>query len=159
MVQVGPSFFWVSDRPRTSREGSEIGPVVVWLWGEHDISTDGALWLTLASAIALDGADLILDLSGVDFIGASTLGLIARARDFLREGSASLTLRSPSAFSRRVISLCGLNDLLSPARKCRPMSRRRRSAPGWQCRRPSGPIGALPEGQVAELGSRRNTKG
>ena len=39
MAPVGPSFFTVSDRPPASREGSEIGPIVVWLWGEHDIST------------------------------------------------------------------------------------------------------------------------
>jgi anti-anti-sigma factor len=115
MAPVAPSFFWASDRPRASGEGSEIGPIVVWLWGEHDISTDGALWLTLATAIGLDGAGLILDLSGVEFIGASTLGLIARARDFLRQESASLTLRSPSALARRVICLCGLNDLLIPS--------------------------------------------
>ena len=142
MAPVGPSFFTVSDRPPASRGGSEIGPIVVWLWGEHDISTDSALCLVLARAIAVDSAGLIVDLSGVEFMGASTLGVIARARELLRQGPASLTLRSPSAFIRRVISVCGLDDLLGPSAEMAADATGKRSAPGWQCRRPSGPIGA-----------------
>ncbi len=142
MAPVGPSFFTVSDRPPASRAGSEIGPIVVWLWGEHDISTDRALGLALEGAIALDGAGLIVDLSAVEFMGASTLGVIARARELLRQRSASLTVRSPSAFARRVISLCGLNDLLAPSLEMAPDVTGERSAPGWYCRRPGGAIGA-----------------
>jgi anti-sigma B factor antagonist len=112
MAAVGPSFFTVPDRPTSRLVGSEIGPIVVWLWGEHDVSTDTALCLTLARAIAVGRAGVIVDLSGVEFMGASTLGVIARARELLRQGSASLTVRSPSAFVRRVIGVCGLDDLL-----------------------------------------------
>jgi anti-anti-sigma regulatory factor len=68
----------------------------------------------LARAIALDSAGLVLDLSEVEFMGASTLGTIVRAREFLRQRSASLSLRSPSTFVRRVIDACNLNDLLVP---------------------------------------------
>ena len=50
-------------------------------------------------------------------MGASTLGVIVRAREFLRQRSASLTVRSPSAFARRVISVCGLDDLLGPSHR------------------------------------------
>jgi hypothetical protein len=42
---------------------------VVWLSGEHDTSTVAALWETLAGALALDNADRVLDLSGVEFMG------------------------------------------------------------------------------------------
>ena len=115
MAPVGPSFFTVSDRPPARPGGSEIGPIVVWLWGEHDLSTDSVLWLTLARAIDIGSAGVIIDLSAVEFMGASTLGVIARARELLRQRSASLTVRSPSAFVRRVISVCGLNDLLGPS--------------------------------------------
>ena len=142
MAPVGPSFFTVSDRPPASPGGSEIGPIVVWLWGEHDLSTDSALWLTLARAIAIGSAGVIIDLSGVEFMGASTLGVIARARELLRQRSASLTVRSPSAFLRRVISVCGLDDLLGPSPEMAADVTGKRSAPGWQCRQPSGPIGA-----------------
>ena len=98
-----------------SRGGPEAGPIVVWLWGEHDASTDRALCLTLAHAIALDSAALVLDLSEVNFMAVSTLGVIVRARDFLRQRSQSLMVRSPPAYVRRVIDACGLNDLLGPS--------------------------------------------
>ncbi len=71
---VGPSFFTVSDRPPARPGESEIGPIVVWLWGEHDLSTDSVLWLTLAPAIDMGSAGVIIDLSAVEFMGASTLG-------------------------------------------------------------------------------------
>jgi anti-anti-sigma factor len=115
MAHVGSAFFTVSDLPPGLSGGPETEPIVVWLRGEHDISTDDALCQALARAIALDSAGLVLDLSGVEFMGASTLGVIVRAREFLRERSASLTVRSPSAFARRVISACGLGDLLGPS--------------------------------------------
>jgi anti-anti-sigma factor len=80
--------------------------------GEHDISTDDALCATLASATALDGAGLVLDLSGVEFMAASTLGVIVWARTFLRQRARSLTVRAPSVRAWRVIDACNLNDLL-----------------------------------------------
>jgi anti-anti-sigma factor len=83
--------------------------------GEHDISTDDALCATLASAIALDSAGLVLDLSGVEFIAASTVGVIVWARTFLRQRARSLTVRAPSARAWRVINACKLNDLLGPS--------------------------------------------
>jgi anti-sigma B factor antagonist len=141
MAPVGPSFSTVSDQPPASRRSAEIGRSVVWLWGEQDISTDTALCVTLAGAIALGSAEIIVDLSGVEFMGASTLGVIVQARRLLRQGSASLTVRSPSAFLRRVISACGLDDLLGPSPEMAADVTGRRSAPGCQCRRPGGPIG------------------
>jgi anti-anti-sigma factor len=115
MALIGSSCTTVSDRPALSREGPEAGPIVVWLWGEHDLSTDDALCAVLARAMALDRAGLVLDLSEVEFMAASTLGVIVRARDFLRQRSRSLTVRCPSGFVGRVISACGLNDLLTPS--------------------------------------------
>jgi anti-anti-sigma factor len=114
MVLARSSFFTVSDRPVLNREGPEAGPIVVWLRGEHDLSTDDALRATSARAIALDSAGPVLDLSEVEFMAASTFGVIVRAREFLRQRSRSLTVRCPSAFVRRVIDACGLNDLLGP---------------------------------------------
>jgi anti-anti-sigma factor len=115
MVPNGSSFFSVPERPPLDRGGPEAGPIVIWLWGEHDASTDSLLCLTLARAIAFDRSGLILDLSEVGFIGASTLGVIVRAREFLRQRSRSLTVRAPSAQVRRVIDACGLTDLLGPS--------------------------------------------
>ena len=94
MVVAGSSFFTVPDAPKNGG-----GPIIVWLVGEHDLSTDDALCATLASAIALDSAGLILDLSGVEFMAASTLGVIVWARAFLRQRARSLTVRAPSALA------------------------------------------------------------
>lgn len=81
---------------------------VVWLHGEHDIATSSALSETLSEAIAIDGSDLLVDLSGVSFMSAGTIDVIIRARHFLRPLSRSLMLRDPSVRARRVLDLCGL---------------------------------------------------
>jgi len=94
----------------------EATSAVVWLRGEHDISTLPALRATLLRAIGHDDADLTLDLSEVTFIDAATVGTIVRTREFLRFWSRSLALRSPSRCALRVLELCDLADLLDPGR-------------------------------------------
>jgi anti-anti-sigma factor len=102
----------------TSRRGlvafaeRDADRTVVWLQGEHDVSTVAALSEIMARAIALDDADLVVDLSGVQFMGAATVGVIIRARDFLGLRSRSLTLRSPSTCAGRILDVCGVADLL-----------------------------------------------
>ena len=88
---------------------------VMWLSGEHDLSTVDALSETLARAFALDDADVMLDLSGVQFMGAATIEVIVRAKDILDLRSRALTLRSPSESAQRVVDLCGLVDLVDPS--------------------------------------------
>src|ERR1017187_5223164 len=109
MVLVGSSFMTVSRPLRESRAGSEADLAVVWLRGEHDISTEAALSDTIARAIALDG-EVVIDLSEANFISAATIGAIVRARECLRSRSRSLVVRSPSAWARRIFDLCGLSD-------------------------------------------------
>jgi hypothetical protein len=58
---------------------------------------------------------MVVDLSEVELISASTLGVIVWARVLLREQSRSLTVRYPSTFVRRIIGICGLDDLLGPS--------------------------------------------
>ncbi len=95
--------------PLVSRE---VDRTVVWLDGEHDIATVFDLTDTLTRAISVDDADLVIDLSGVTFIGAASIEVLLRGRSFLRQRSRSLTVRSPSRCARRVIDLCGLTDLV-----------------------------------------------
>jgi anti-anti-sigma factor len=112
MVAIGSSFFTVPDRhPVRGGPGPQL---VVWLRGQHDASTESALCMTLARAIALGGPGLVLDLAEVQVMSTSTLGVIARAREYLQQRSASLTVRSPTAPVRRLIDACGLNDLVEP---------------------------------------------
>jgi anti-anti-sigma factor len=86
---------------------------VVRLRGEHDMFTAAALSDILDRAIALD-RDVMVDLSGVEFMAAATVGVILGARESLRLRSRSLALRSPSRCARRVLELCGLEDLIGP---------------------------------------------
>jgi anti-anti-sigma factor len=115
MVAIGSSFFAVPDR-HPVLGGSEPA-LVVWLRGQHDASTESALCMTLARAIALGGPGLVLDLAEVRVMSTSTLAVIVRARKYLRQRSASLTVRSPTTPVRRLIDACGLNDLLGPEPK------------------------------------------
>ena len=85
---------------------------VVWIRGEQDASTVAALSETLALAISLDDSDLVVDLSGVEFMSAATVGVLVRAREFLRSVSRSLQVQSPSTCARRILALCNLGDLL-----------------------------------------------
>ena len=81
MATAGSCFFTVSDRlPAGGWGAPEPGPVVVWLWGDHDLSTDETLSATLARAIAVDSVGLVLDLSEVESMAPSTLEVIVRAR-------------------------------------------------------------------------------
>lgn len=96
--------------------GRDADRTVVWLHGDQDISTVAGLSEMMAQAIALDDDDVIVDLSGVAFMGAATLGVIMRARQLLRLRSRRLALRSPSRCARRVLELCGIDYLSYPAR-------------------------------------------
>ena len=86
--------------------------VIVRLRGDQDISTVPALSVELAQAIAINDADLVLDLRDVPFMDASTVGVIIGAREFLRPRGRSLTLRSISGIVRRLIEVCDLDDLV-----------------------------------------------
>lgn len=114
MVPIDISSVTVSRRHVTAFAGRNPDRTVVWLRGEHDVSTVAALSETLARAIALDDADVVVDLSEVQFMGAATVAVIIRAREFLRLRSRSLVLRSPSECARRILDVCGHSDLLDP---------------------------------------------
>ena len=102
----------VSDGGQAAATVRDTNRGVVWVRGEQDLSTVPSLSATIARAMTLDDADLVLDFSGVHFMDASTVGVIVRTRTFLRLQSRSLVLRSPSSCTRRILELCGLEDLL-----------------------------------------------
>jgi anti-anti-sigma factor len=86
---------------------------VVWLTGEHDAATVEALTGLLADAITGSRRDVIVDLSGVDFMSAAPVGALVRARYLLGLQARTLVLRSPSHSAQVVLRLCDLE--LSPA--------------------------------------------
>lgn len=88
---------------------------VVRLHGDLDLSGEIELSMRLASAIDFDDAGLVVDLSGVTFMGASAVGVIVRARDFLQHRNQSLAVRDPSRCARRILAICGLDGLIEPS--------------------------------------------
>jgi anti-anti-sigma factor len=95
--------------PLLTRDGDRT---VVWLEGDHDIATVFALADALEKATAAGDADVVVDLSGVTFIGAASVGVLLRGLDNLRRRSRNLTLRAPSRCARRVIDVFGLGGLV-----------------------------------------------
>lgn len=106
-----------SDSPSVSvsRRGSARGDAdctIVWVRGEHDITTKVTLFVTVARAARLDDVPLLVDLSSVTFMDASTLGAIVGSRNRLRSRAQSLEVRAPSPPALRILELCGLGHLV-----------------------------------------------
>ena len=97
--------------------GGDPSRTVVWVSGEHDIATREQLNVTLAQAAGLDDADVVVDLSGVTFMDASTIGALVVARNRLRSRARSLSVRAPSPRARRLLDLCGLAPLIDDFRE------------------------------------------
>jgi anti-anti-sigma factor len=96
-------------------EGEDSRCTIVWLRGEHDIATKVGLVVAIARAAQRDdSADILVDLRGVTFMDASTIGAIVGSRNRLRSRSQSLEVRAPSALARRLLDLCGLAHLVRP---------------------------------------------
>ena len=81
---------------------------VVWLHGEHDADTAMEFWELLTEVIESGTGNVVIDLSGTQFMGASTVGVMVRGRNRLAAQSRVLMVRSPSAFAQRVLDLCEL---------------------------------------------------
>lgn len=90
----------------------EADGTVVWLRGEYDVFNVRELWETMMRSIAADDADLIIDLSGVVLMDASTIGVILTVRQMLAVQSRSLRLRSPPGCAQRLVDRWGLTVLV-----------------------------------------------
>lgn len=128
------------NKPRFANERRDLPPAfieregkltVVWLQGEHDAFTVNELSDTIALAIEADDNDLVIDLSQVQFMDASTVGAIVLALELLRLRSRELSIRKPSRCARRVIDLCGLGDLLLASELASVPRRREGALSSW----------------------------
>jgi anti-sigma B factor antagonist len=123
--------------PLVSRDGDRT---ILWMHGEYDASSMIVLADELARLISADDSDLVVDLSGVTFIGSAPIAMLVRGRSILRRQSRTLTFRSPSRCARRVLELCKLADVVEPvappAAPVIPFPGMARSAGhGWEPRR------------------------
>ena len=85
---------------------------VVWLDGEHDVSSRLALGSVIDRAADLDRCDVVVDLHGVTFMDASTIGALVAARNRMRARGLSLSVRAPSAVALWVLAVSGAADLV-----------------------------------------------
>ena len=88
---------------------------VVWLTGEHDGDTSSIVTAALGRVVADEVGDVVVDLTEVSFLDASTLGALAHCRSLLAAQDRHLTLRGPQGGPLRVLEVCGFVPLVESA--------------------------------------------
>lgn len=99
---------------------TDVSPTVVSLTGELDAAALNLLLQAFDDAIERDDADVVVDLAGVEFIGAAWIGTLVRSRARLNAQNRELTLRSSSRVVNRLLDLCGLSYLIEPVGRVQP---------------------------------------
>ena len=120
-MPLAESPFMTVDRRRSVVVGGDPIRTVVWVHGAHDAATKAALSLILVDAKRIDGGDLVVDLSSVSFMDASTIGALVAARNRLRVASGVLTVRNPSPPARHQAGLAALIPSMAVAPTERPL--------------------------------------
>lgn len=88
------------------------GGAVVWLSGEHDLTTRRQLCEVLAFEFSVDHSDVIVDLSDVTFMDCSTVGVLIGGKEWMAAQQRWMSVRAPSRCALRLLDLSGLNRLL-----------------------------------------------
>ena len=96
------------------RANDPTGDTVVWLGGEHDMSSVEQLVQAIATAAEAGRSDLVFDLSCVDFMDSTTIQQIMAAVTRLGEDGRRARIRDPSPVARHVLELCRLTHLVEP---------------------------------------------
>jgi anti-anti-sigma factor len=98
-------------RATTERSGLAV---IVSAGGELDASNDATWRRLLSEASAAAGAPgpLVVDTSGLDFMGCCAYAALAEASERSRERGIEMRLVSNQPVVARVVRACGLSDLL-----------------------------------------------
>jgi anti-sigma B factor antagonist len=95
-----------------STEVAQVGDAtVIHVRGEIDIATCERLRDAIEPHLGPNQA-IILDLSKVEFMDSSCLGVLQRARGTLTADGGSLVLRNPSEAAQRLLTAAQAQDLL-----------------------------------------------
>jgi anti-sigma B factor antagonist len=81
--------------------------------GEFDIATTSTLTALFSQAVAAGCRDVRIDMSGVTFCDATTIGLLVSLDRRLRTAGGSLTIGRCSPSVLRLLHILGLDSLLS----------------------------------------------
>lgn len=85
----------------------QAAPGRVVVAGEIDLRTCPELREALTDASAVEGSEVVIDLTGVTFIDSSGISELLRASN----AGHRLTLRHPTASVRRLFELAGLDQI------------------------------------------------
>jgi len=100
-------------RSLASYDASFVGErAVLAIWGELDLLAEREFSAYLHAAIDCGHGSVELDLSQLNFLDASALGVIAHGAAILRANGRSLTIRSPAPVVVRTLEITGLAELL-----------------------------------------------
>ncbi len=86
--------------------------LVLAVRGEADAVASPLLAQALQMASRSERDRVVLDLAALEYIDARCLGVIANAREQLRENGSDLVLRSPAGLVQRVLTVTELEDLI-----------------------------------------------
>lgn len=92
---------------------STNGEVVVSVRGELDMATAPSLWKELTDLIPDVQQRMVIDLSDTRFIDSTGMGVFVKAFKRLRHGGADLVLKAPNNSARKVLTLTGLDQVLT----------------------------------------------
>jgi anti-anti-sigma factor len=99
--------------------------VEVHVQGELDLFTLADLAQALSEAACVTARDIVVDLSGVEFLDVLTLNLMCQTASELQWQGGRLRVRGLNAHQRRTWQLCELDELITADEP---------SAAGPQCR-------------------------
>jgi anti-anti-sigma factor len=96
------------------------GAVGSWVVLRGELDLAGAPHLEqVLDQLCRDGVpEIVLDLSGLDYLGAAGLGVFLDADDSLRAAGGRLILHRPGRLARRILTITGLDTVLT----IRPMT-------------------------------------
>lgn len=94
---------------------------MIYLHGEIDMSTAERLRDAIEPHMGPQQS-IVLDLSGVDFMDSSCVAVLVQARGKLTEDGGSLVLRNPSTVAHRILSITGVEFILSEDAEEHPQS-------------------------------------
>ena len=88
------------------------GPTVIKLSGEMDVANAHAVSACLNGLLDA-GADVVIDLSELQFIDSTGLGVLVTAGGRAREGGHRIRLRAPSKNVASTLSVTGLDRVFT----------------------------------------------
>jgi len=88
------------------------GHAVVGLRGELDVTDAAGVTVALAGVVACH-PDIIIDLTGLEYIDCYSLWALTRAQEQARLAGGGLLLAAPQQLVLRVLALTGLADVFS----------------------------------------------